>query len=116
MNNDATMWIIVVSLASLGANVATIIVSFRRKPPIEAEFATKDELQLVRDQKQSKTDCELKHHAVKSDEALSAQFVTRREWKITVEEQNKCREEIRKDLKVLLQRTARFAGFGEENA
>ena len=69
-----------IGLSSLVALVFTGIQTFRRRPPIEAEYATKAEVREMHDSRVSQTDCNLKMAAVKSREALDVLYLTRMEW------------------------------------
>jgi hypothetical protein len=80
MNNDALMWVILVGFASLAANLVSIFTALRRKPPIEAEYATKNEVREMHDTRVSQTDCNLKMTALKSREQLDSLYLTRLEW------------------------------------
>jgi len=80
MNNDALMWVILVGFASLAANLVSIFTALRRKPPIEAEYATKSEVREMHDTRVSQTDCNLKMTALKSREQLDSLYLTRLEW------------------------------------
>jgi len=70
--------------------IVLAIVAFRRRPPIEAEFITKAELDKI---------CTLRHTPVKTDEELQREFVTRREYKAEKDLTDNFREELRRDVK-----------------
>lgn len=38
-DTNALIWIIIVAVTGVGANIVSIIVAFRRRPPAEAQFA-----------------------------------------------------------------------------
>lgn len=39
MNNDALTWVIIVAITGVGANIAIIVGVWKRKPPLEGQFA-----------------------------------------------------------------------------
>jgi transcription initiation factor TFIID subunit TAF12 len=39
VNTDALIWIIIVAVTGVGSNIVSIIVAFRRRPSLDAQFA-----------------------------------------------------------------------------
>ena len=78
----AILVVVIGGIALLGAatNVVQIIVAFRRKPPLEAEYATKAEVRAMHETRMSQKDCDLKMQGVKTREDLDALYLTRLEW------------------------------------
>ena len=80
--HQAILYVVIGGMFLLNAAVAisTLIVNHRRKPPLEAEYATKAEVRLMHDTRMSQKDCDLKMQAVKNREDLDALYLTRLEW------------------------------------
>jgi len=108
MNNDALIWVVIVSLTSVGSNIAIMIGTFRRKPPAEAQFA---------DAGKNSKDHAYLHHRI--DEIIAPDktpFVLKAVSDAEEKRRTEDRDEMKRDLKKLLQRTAKFAGFGDEES
>jgi len=108
MDNNSLVWIIIVAVTSVGSNIAIMIGTFRRRPTAEAQFA---------DSAKNSKDHAYLHHRI--DEIIAPDktpFVLRAVSDAEEKRRTEDRDEMKRDLKKLLQRTARFAGFGDEES
>ena len=108
MNTDALIWIIVVAVSGVVANIATVIAAFRRRPSADAQFA--DALKNEEDH------ARLHKRITTLTNPETSPFVFKQVFAVEEHQRTADREEMKRDLKVLLQRTAHLAGFGEDKA
>jgi hypothetical protein len=82
--HQAILYVVIGGMFLLNAAVAisTLIVNHRRKPPLEAEYATKAEVKEGLASRVSKEDCRLKDQRVLGRDQLEQLFLTRREWEL----------------------------------
>ena len=108
MNTDALIWIIIVAVTGVGANIVTIIVAFRRQPPLHQEYATKVESR--------------EHHAWDVDQhqvlhdridRLKGATIAKDTYEAAEATRLQDRNDIKNKLDELLQRTAHLVGYGD---
>jgi hypothetical protein len=96
------------ALTGIGSLIIQIIATFRRQPPAEAQFADRE--------KNSEDHARLYRRVDALVHPDSTPFVMKAQHMVEEEQRKSDRDEMKRDLKVLLQRTAHLAGFGEDKA
>jgi len=108
-----------IALLSAATNVIQIIVAFRRKPSADAQFADAAQNRIEHSELDAKiaVERETMHRRLnKLIDPSHTPFVLRVSYEEAEKRRVEDREEIKNDLKKLLQRTAHLAGFGEDKA